>query len=89
MVLLSDKHPIDLTIGQELPPTFHYAWVILPGPIACRQLGPVCQPCAGPRRLSGPFLALGRAEKFTSQRPVRTCTYLIVSIIPLPAEVAR
>ena len=29
MVLLSDKHPIDLTIGQELPPTFHYAWVIL------------------------------------------------------------
>ena len=30
MVLLSDKHPIDLTIGQELPPTFHYAWVILP-----------------------------------------------------------
>ena len=31
MVLLSDKHPIDLTIGQELPPTFHYAWVILYG----------------------------------------------------------
>ena len=31
MVLLSDKHPIDLTIGQELPPTFHYAWVILSG----------------------------------------------------------
>ena len=30
MVLLSDKHPIDLTIGQELPPTFHYAGVILP-----------------------------------------------------------
>ena len=29
MVLLSDKHPINLTIGQELPPTFHYAWVIL------------------------------------------------------------
>ena len=29
MVLLSDRHPIDLTIGQELPPTFHYAWVIL------------------------------------------------------------
>ena len=29
MVLLSDTHPIDLTIGQELPPTFHYAWVIL------------------------------------------------------------
>ena len=29
MVLLSDKHPIDLTIGQELPSTFHYAWVIL------------------------------------------------------------
>ena len=28
VVLLSDKHPI-LTIGQELPPTFHYAWVIL------------------------------------------------------------
>ena len=33
MVLLSDKHPIDLTIGQELPPTFHYAWVILRGSI--------------------------------------------------------
>ena len=32
MVLLSDKHPIDLTIGQELPPTFHYAWVILSSP---------------------------------------------------------
>ena len=30
MVLLSEKHPIDITIGQELPPTFHYAWVILP-----------------------------------------------------------
>ena len=29
MVLLSEKHPIDITIGQELPPTFHYAWVIL------------------------------------------------------------
>ena len=30
VVLLSDKHPIDITIGQELPPPFHYAWVILP-----------------------------------------------------------
>ena len=63
MVLLSDKHPIDLTIGQELPPTFHYAWVILAFDVY-RDTAGQCVSCtpyschrdnfAGDSRLTGP-----------------------------------
>ena len=47
-------------------------WCAAPGPVACRQLGPVCQPCASPLRSravtgpAGPAPALwphGRAAK--------------------------